>query len=158
MAAGTSKTLVVDSSVIVKWVNREGEQDMKQADSLLDDWESGRVSLAAPELAKYEVANALLYKKLDMPALRASLTTVYALPIVYVNQTEDAAKEAAAIAKTQNITFYDATFIQAAKELNASLVTANPKHQKSGGMVRVIGLKDYSSLLHPMGVRVSQIC
>ncbi len=137
------KAVVVDSSVIVKWFNQENEQYIKNADTLLGDWESGTIAVFAPELAKYEVVNALLYKQLTEPALKASIAAFYSLPIVYKVQTEEASKETGVIAQKQKITFYDATFLQLAHELGASLVTANPKHQKSTKSVRVIPLSDY---------------
>lgn len=137
------KAVVVDSSVIVKWLNQDNEQYIKNADTLLGDWESGKIAIFAPELAKYEVANALLYKDLNKPAFGASLAAFYALPISYIVQTEMAAKVAGEIAREQLITFYDATFLQTAQSLGAVLVTANPKHQKSTKSVRVVPLSDY---------------
>lgn len=137
------KAVVVDSSVIVKWFNQRDEQDIKNADKLLRDWESGKITVVAPELAKYEVANALLYKDLSKPAFGASLAAFYALPISYIVQTETSAKEAGVIAREEHITFYDATFMQTAQSLGAVLVTAKPKHQKSTKSVRVVPLSDY---------------
>lgn len=135
--------IVVDSSVIVKWLNQDNEQYIKNADTLLGDWESGKITVIAPELAKYEVVNALLYKQLAEPALKAAISAFYSLPIVYVAQSQEASKEAGVMAKQKKITFYDATFLQLARERSAQLVTANPKHQKSAKSVRVIALSDY---------------
>ena len=137
------KTIVVDSSVIVKWLNQDREQSIDHADKLLDDWEAGKITVVVPELAKYEVVNALLHKQLNEPAFKASIAAFYSLPITYIIQTEEAAKEAGVIAQQQRITFYDATFLQLTREHNAQLVTANQKHQKSSKLVRVISLIDY---------------
>ena len=49
------KTLIVDSSVIVKWLNQTKEQNLEQADKILSEAREGKIQLIAPELAKYEV-------------------------------------------------------------------------------------------------------
>ena len=55
--------LVVDSSVIVKWLNATDEQNLEEADQILADAIKDNVELIAPELAKYEIGNVLLLKK-----------------------------------------------------------------------------------------------
>ncbi len=49
------------------------------------------------------------------------------------------------IAQETNITYYDASFMSLAKQLNATLVTDNIKHQGKATDIKVISLKDYSS-------------
>lgn len=58
----TSK-LVIDSSVIVKWLNTTDEGNLEKADKILADALQRKVELLAPELAKYEVGNVLLIRK-----------------------------------------------------------------------------------------------
>lgn len=137
------KKLVIDTSVFVKWLQTTNEENTHEADSILHEVANGSVYLLAPELAKYEIGNALLNKHLDSPAIFASLGTAYSLPITFVNQTVTAAKETASIAIEGKISFYDAAFLQLARELQAILVTANPKHQKSFQTIRVVALADY---------------
>lgn len=143
MAIPKPKSVVVDSSVIVKWLHQTDELRLEEANALFDDWEAGKVEIIAPELAKYEVGNALLHKHLEIPALLATLDTFYAMPISYVVQSKDAAEQTAEIAKRDGITYYDATFIQVAQQSGAVLITDNPKHQKSFQTVRVVALADY---------------
>lgn len=144
MARPKVKKIVVDSSVIVKWLNSQGEDDLPQADRLLDDWEKGKLEIIAPELATYEVANALLYKGLSRPAFLASLEAFFSLPLTCMSQTGELAKEAGRLAMASGITFYDATFLALAASQNATLVTANPKHQNSRMSVHVVSLHTYS--------------
>jgi predicted nucleic acid-binding protein len=134
---------VVDSSVIVKWVNSVDEKYLEQSDKLADDCRKGKIKLLAPELAKYEVGNVLWKKNLDLPMAKASLGTVYASPVEFVRQNESQAMRALEIAADTGITFYDASFISLAESLEAELVTDNPKHQKKFGGVKVVALKDY---------------
>lgn len=140
------KKLVVDSSVMVKWVNSQDESYLDQSNRLLDDCNEGKVVLVAPELAKYEVGNVLWKKGLTLPAAQASLGTIYGGPVEFMKQDEAEAMLAMEIATKSGVTFYDATFISLAVKLGATLVTDNPKHQHRFEGVRVIALKDY---IHP---------
>lgn len=136
--------LVVDSSVIVKWLHQEEEQYLNQADQIIQDAQHGTVTLLAPELAKYEVGNALLLsKKITVDQAKVSFASLYSLPIQFIAQSENAANETYRIAQQANITYYDASFIALAKEENAILVTYNPKHQGKTQEVKVISLNDY---------------
>lgn len=137
------KHVVVDSSVTVKWVNQIDEELLGQADKLLADAQTSSVNLLAPELSKYEIGNALLNKRLDLPKAYESLGTVYQLPITFVPETEELANQAYQIAQQGSITYYDASFVALAKRENATLVTDNPKHQARQLDVEVIQLKEY---------------
>lgn len=139
-----SPKIVVDSSVILKWLYREDEKYLDQADLLLKNTVEDKVKLLAPELAKYEVGNVLLVaKKLPKNKGKEALETFYSLPIQYVSQSEDLSKESFLIGSNIKITFYDSSFIALAKQENAKLVTDNPKHQQKFPGVKVIPLSKY---------------
>lgn len=135
--------VIIDSSVSVKWINQFNEELLEQADKLLRENQAGSITFLAPELSKYEIGNALLKKKLELPKADASLATVYQLPINFVPETEELAKETYKIAQQAGITYYDASFVALAKSENATLVTDNPKHQAKKLDVKVIPLEDY---------------
>lgn len=137
------KKIVVDSSVIVKWLNSQDEKFLKQADEILKDCELGKIVLYSPELAKYEVGNAILYKKLDSVLAKSSLSTLYSLPIIFYPLNEKDALATEEIAVENKITYYDAAFVNLAEKIGGTLVTDNPKHQKGIKRVKVIALKDY---------------
>ena len=60
-------TLVIDTSIIIKWLNKNNELHTKNADAILEGVRQNKVELIAPELCKYEVENVLLYgKKLNI--------------------------------------------------------------------------------------------
>ena len=148
-AVDEMKKIVVDSSVIVKWLNREDEMYLEKADKVLSDAQNKKVRLIAPSLARYEVGNALLKKDLNLPAAFDSLGTAYNLPVSFVSETEDLAFESYEMAKAAKdsgnikVTYYDTAFIALAKQEEATLVTDNPKHQEKIKGVKVIPLKDY---------------
>ncbi|PIR43872.1 hypothetical protein COV24_00430 [candidate division WWE3 bacterium CG10_big_fil_rev_8_21_14_0_10_32_10] len=135
---------VVDSSIIVKWLSVSNEQHIEKADKLLSDSLQGNVELFAPELAKYEVGNVLLKgKQLATKEAFISLGTAYALPITFVSESEEIAKNTYSIAVSSSITYYDAAFISLAEQYGASLITENIKHQGKTQNIKVISLTDY---------------
>jgi len=139
------KRLVVDSSVIVKWLHQQEERYLDNANKIIKDAESGNVTLTTSELAKYEVGNALLLsKKISLKDAKISFKGFYLLPIQFIAQSEDEAGETYQIAKENKITYYDASFMALALKENAVLITDNPKHQnKKISGLKVIPLKDY---------------
>ncbi|MBI2641664.1 type II toxin-antitoxin system VapC family toxin [Candidatus Roizmanbacteria bacterium] len=140
----TKKTLILDSSVAVKWLNKQDENYTEQADKILKDVQGDKSSIIMPELAKCEVGNALLNKKMSLPNTLGSLTTLYSIPIHFVPQSQQQAQNAMQIAHENNVTFYDASFMALAKEKKADLITDNPKHQKKKIQgLRVVPLKEY---------------
>jgi predicted nucleic acid-binding protein len=136
--------IVVDSSVIIKWLSKQDEKYIKNADKLLKNVQNKKIDIYAPELSKYEVANALLKgKALDIKKARAALTAFYNLPIYFIPENKQIAQNAYAIALKQNITYYDASFIALARDLEASLVTDNIKHQGKISLIKIIPLPKY---------------
>lgn len=139
-----SLKLVVDSSVIVKWLNSTDEENLKEADKVLADALEDKVELLAPELAKYEVGNVLLTrKKLSSKVAEIPIRALFASPIQFIPESEDLARETFSLAESLKITYYDASFMSLAQQYNATLVTENVKHQAKSEKVKVISLKDY---------------
>lgn len=137
-------TLVVDSSVITKWLNKKDEEHLDKANSILEDTKTGKVELLAPELAKYEVGNVLLTgKKLTPQEASISAGTVYSLPVAFVAETQDLSNQTFDIAYKNKLTYYDASFMSLAKQYDATLVTDNIKHQGKSSEIKVVPLKDY---------------
>lgn len=135
---------VVDSSVIVKWLNTDNEQNLDQADKVLRDARDGKIELLAPELAKYEVGNVLLFgKKLSKKQASTPLHWLFRLPIRFISESEKSSNETFSIAQDAKITYYDAAFISLAQEYDAILVTDNIKHQGKTKRIKVICLKDF---------------
>lgn len=139
-----NSALVLDTSVIVKWLNRVSEQNLDNADKIMEDALSGKVELVAPELSKYEVGNVMLLgKKLTPREAAISLVTLYSLPIAFVTESQELAKETFTIASSLGVTYYDAAFISLTKQYGAKLITDNIKHQGKAKDVEVIPLSNY---------------
>lgn len=139
-----TKQLIIDSSIIIKWLNRQNEGYLKEADKIMKDAENGLIELITPELAKYEVGNVLLFgKKLSITQAKIILNNLFVLPINFFPQTFELAEETFRLASEYGLTYYDAAFASLAKQFSAVLVTDNIKHQGKVSEVKVISLKDY---------------
>ncbi|TSC86010.1 MAG: PilT protein domain-containing protein [Microgenomates group bacterium Gr01-1014_7] len=135
---------MVDSSIIVKWINTVDEENLMLADNVLKDALEGKIQLLTPELAKYEIGNVLLHsKKLSPGETQIPFHTLFVSPIQFISQSEELAGETYQIAFNLGLTYYDASFLSLARQYNAVLITENIKHQGKSKEVRVISLKDY---------------
>ena len=140
----TQKILVIDSSVAVKWLNTRDELYLEQADRIFHDLQDGKVQIVMPELAKYEVSNAIVYKDLDLFFVKISLEKFFDIPIKFIPIDLQQAQLSIEIARNFKITFYDASFMALAQKLEATLITDNPKHQnKKISGLKVVSLKNY---------------
>lgn len=135
--------IVVDSSVAVKWLLLENEEYGENADKILQQTQKGLV-ICMPELAKYEVGNALIRKQLHEVELNDLLLTFYSIPITFITTTVNDARNTMYIANKYKMTYYGASFVALAQEYTVELVTDNVKHQdKNIEGVRIIALRDY---------------
>ncbi|MEK7565683.1 MAG: type II toxin-antitoxin system VapC family toxin [Patescibacteria group bacterium] len=140
-----TKKIVVDSSVIFKWLSKEKEARVEKALKLFTDGQKGKCQLYAPILSKYEIGNGIWKRGLDLPKSKLLVETLYAIPINFIDLDEGMAKRGIEIAILEKITFYDASFIALAERLRAGLITDNPKHQKSTlkTNIKVVSLASY---------------
>ena len=137
-------TLVVDTSVFIKWLNQTNELYLENSDKILEDVKRGQTELVVPELIKYEIGNVLLKgKQLTPQQAYVSLGTAYSLPVTFVTESEQQAKETYTLANNLGVSYYDASFMSLAKQYNATLVTDNVKHQSKDPEIKVLALKDY---------------
>ncbi len=139
----TKEPVIVDSSVIVKWISQQDERYLKQADLLLQNVQRGHIVLYAPELAKYEVGNAMLHKGAPLVQTKTGSATIYTLPIHFVSETKELSLLTTEIAYRFSMTFYDASFVALADVLEGTLITDNIKHQGRILTVRVVPLAHY---------------
>lgn len=124
---------VIDSSSLAKYVNREPGWD-----AVSKKLEEGCVSI---ELATKEVANALfkrvMKKELDIKVASSVLQDLLELRPFVVEAQEDLYRDAFAIAVRENITVYDALFIQLARSKDTTLVTSDGKQARAAESVGV---------------------
>ena len=135
---------VLDSSVLVKWFSPYNEDHRNKALSLLDLYKDGKIDLFIPELAIYEVSNALRYNKnFNESEVIDILKFFMNLELSTVNLTRDIISKSLEISYEDNITVYDAIFIGLSNALKIPLITANPKHFKSKTGRNIILLQEF---------------
>lgn len=138
------KRIVVDSSVVIKFLNQHHEENIKQADKLLDEVLGGEAELLAPELLRYEIGNLLVVnKKLSQSESKIVLAALYSLPIEFVPQTSELSIDSHAIASEFGLNFNESVFLALAEQKDAVYVTdiQDPKPKPPG--VKVVLLKNY---------------
>lgn len=136
------KKYVVDASVILKWVvGDEHETDHDKARNLLLAWMHGSIELAAPTLWVYEVGNFLGRRFPEDAGEKMDLLINLGI------RSKEPAREMYALCfgwmKEYGVTFYDASYLAVALEMQASLVTADEKFvNKMGNPEQMRLLKD----------------
>lgn len=142
----TLTPIVVDSSVIIKWLSQDRENYLKESDKILEDAQNNKIILIAPELAKYEAGNVLLVgKHLSIEQAKIVLSRFYELPLSFISESKELSETTFKLAYDLGITYYDASFLSIAEKYGASLVTENIKHQGKALDIKVTALKDYNS-------------
>jgi predicted nucleic acid-binding protein len=133
---------VVDASVIIKWVvGDEREVDQGKAFDLLWAWRDGIVDLAAPELWQYEVGNFL---GRELPAEAADkMNLLRDLNIGVLDLSSPVIERCFQVMRDYKVTFYDASYLAFAFEIDGMLVTADESFaRKTKATNRVSTLKD----------------
>ncbi len=117
--------MIADASVVVKWYLEE--EYSGEALRLRDDYISGLINIAAPELMPFEVVNAVKYSRRDVSLEKLKMIIeslslygfkLYRLKGEYALRTIEASVE-------NDITIYDASYVGLAILLNTTLYTAD---------------------------------
>ncbi len=118
--------IVVDSSVLIKWFKSRNEDLLGEARALLDEIERHPLEVHVPALLLYEVGNILLLKtQLGPAALDDALARLEALPFSVAPPATPLLKRAARLGRELDLTFYDASFLALAVELDCPFITAD---------------------------------
>jgi predicted nucleic acid-binding protein len=134
---------ILDSSVIVKWFNHKDEDNVNRALKLMDLFGADIIGITIPDLAIYEIANALRYNKnFDPEEVKKIISTLMELQLNIINVEEDLINSALDIAVEDDISIYDAIFISISEDLMMPLVTANPRHHMRSSKRNIINIKD----------------
>ncbi len=140
--------IVVDSSVLIKWVKARDEDLVKEARRLLGEIERHPLEVHVPALLLYEVGNVLLMKTDLAPEdLGAALDQLDALPLIVAPPAPPLLRRAGRLGRQLGLTFYDAAFVALAVELDCLFVTADKRlWERARGLPRVRHLSRVGSL------------
>lgn len=126
-------TLLVDTSVLVKWFHSEGEGELAEARSIRDATKSGEVQARVIDLALYEMGNVLLralgWNGSDIADQLDDLVVICGPPLAMAAEWF---RRAAVIGEANRLTFYDASWAAAAEALGVSLVSADTRLLTAG--------------------------
>jgi predicted nucleic acid-binding protein len=133
---------VVDASIIIKWVvGDEKEVDQGKALGLLQMWTDSVFDLAACGLWQYEVGNFLGRELLAEAADKMNL--LRDLNISTLELSGQIIERCFQIMRDYKVTFYDATYLAFAFEIDGTLITADESFaRKTKATNRVSVLKD----------------
>ena len=131
--------IIVDTSVLVKWIKTKNEQLVEEARRLLRQVQRRPLNVHVPALLLYEVGNILLLKTdLDATGLDQAIQDLETLPLIVAPPATPLLKRAAQLGKQFNLTFYDASFLVLAVELDCALITADgPFFDRTRSLPRV---------------------
>ena len=136
--------LVIDASVAFKWLIPDAaEDDVAAAKALLVEHMEGRVEIAVPALLYYEVANILLFGRSRPPVDEAAeaLSDLFSIPLTIAGPTPQGADAALRLASRHGLSYYDASYVALAEELDCVLITADQRlahRTRAGGRVRLL--------------------
>ncbi len=144
------KLLVVDSSVVAKWLFLESLTD--KALAVRRDWELSLVDLIAPELMLVEISN-IIWKKQRSNLITeeegtSAIANLLALEIPTPVDRETILPRAYSLATFFDRTVYDAIYLALAEKMGAKLITADLRLYNAVGLSLgfVQYLSNYQSL------------
>lgn len=118
--------IVVDSSVLIKWFKSRNEEFLTEARYLLKEVDKRSIQVHVPALLLYEVGNILLLKtRLGTSALDRVLNQLENLPFIIAPPATLLLKRATRLGREFGLTFYDASFLALAVELDCLFITAD---------------------------------
>lgn len=118
--------LVLDASVLAKWFKEEEFTDA--ALRIREDFEKGEHEIIIPDLALYEISNAMKYdESFTSQMIKDSQDSLMNMEIDIITPTREVLKNSVDIATDNEITVYDSTYIALAELIDATLVTADSK-------------------------------
>jgi len=141
-----SQTIVVDASVVIKWFIAEVDSD--KAVRLRDRHIEGSLTLLAPDLLVYEVANALSYHPdLSLKEIKEDLEALLMLDLDLIQPSGEFVSSIAEDARKYSVSVYDSSYLALAEATSSCLVTADERlhmRAKKAGCIQMLDEYDES--------------
>ena len=126
-------TVLVDTSVLIKWFHSEGESELAEARSIRDATLVGEVQARVIDLALYEMGNVLLrrlrWSGSDVADQLDDLVVICGPPLA---MSTGWLRQAAELGERHGLTFYDAAWAAAAEALGIALVSVDARLLAAG--------------------------
>jgi len=119
-------TVLVDTSVVVKWFHGEGESEFSAARSIRDAMRTGELVCKVIDLALYELGNVLLRSLSWSPSdVADQLDDLIVLCGTPLSMTSEWFRRAATLGALHGLTYYDSSWAAAAEGLDVPLVSSD---------------------------------
>lgn len=119
--------IVVDASVILKWVFRE-ERGSAEALRLREHHLAGRQRIAVPDLLYYEAANAFVCSgRLDIEQSRIAWCTLLDMDLKVCRPRNEQVQRAIELGFVAGISAYDGAYVALAEAVGTVMMTADHK-------------------------------
>lgn len=126
-------TVVVDTSVLLKWFHSEGEAEVLESRAVLAAHRDEVLTAHLVDLSTYELGNILLrslrWSAQDTADQLDDLTVICGPALVPAPAWH---REAAALAQKHGLTFHDATFAAAARAVDGALISTDTQLLAAG--------------------------
>lgn len=124
--------VVVDSSVVAKWLLEENESNREIALNILKLFLAGEEKLVAPDIILYELGNILSYKAtLDLKEIKKAWKIFLSYKLAILKPDEKLMEQAIELSKKYNVTVYDSYYAVLAKQKRCKFITADEKFVKA---------------------------
>jgi predicted nucleic acid-binding protein len=143
-----SGSVVLDSSVIIKWFQKY-EALQKHALMIRQAYLKGKLKIYVPDLLIYEIGNVLRYKPdMNEITVQKALQNLYNMKISIEHIDIMRIRRSIQIAYFYNVTVYDAVFVTLTEQLESNFITDDMKLvQRLCGIPYVYHLKDVIPIL-----------
>lgn len=134
--------IIVDSSVITKWYFEENEDNLEEAQQILQLIEEGTFQLVVPQIILLELINVAKFSKKQ--SQEKCLIAISLLNNLFGDFTPLPSMDLiiSQIYK-HDLTSYDAAFAALANKMNIPLITADYKHHKKEISPNIVWLKEW---------------
>ena len=123
--------VVVDTSIVYKWISDESTPDNKPILELLNDYLEGGEQLIVPDILYYELANALSSKSaLTKDDIKKAWESFIDFKIDMLHPTPVFMDKTIQFSRQYKVSVYDAAYAVLAKEKKCNLFTADAKFVK----------------------------
>ncbi|MCL4360219.1 type II toxin-antitoxin system VapC family toxin [Patescibacteria group bacterium] len=118
--------IVVDASVVYKWVVDEQDEATRRAVKLRNTYLAKREKVVAPDILLYEIGNIFAYKtKLSPKDISKAWQSFLLLDIPTVSATASFITGCLTVSRKYAISVYDAAYVELAREKKCRLITAD---------------------------------
>lgn len=123
--------VVVDTSIIYKWITEEDADTNIPALRLLHQFLDGKENIVIPDIVLYELANALSTKtNLTLEEIEQAWNLFGKLNLNVINPSLKFIRKSMIFSRKYHVSVYDASYAVLAMEKNCILLTADSKFVK----------------------------